>query len=185
MYKMVPWSAGLDLSDFYKSAEEKGFVNNANQKLLVDAFNSEREKQVWIFYYNSIACGSVAAHSFDDVMGLNSYRIGCRLCTLTDKIPISHVRTFNEIKNNQSITGQFLLPTCVEWVPTGSRLYITTTKNLVGKQHLVHRICGDALSKSGQIARVKDIFYRGSEQTVWEFFPEKMWEILSKFPRWC
>ena len=184
MYKMVPWSPELDLEQFYKDAGGRGFVNNASQKLLVDAFKNEREKQIWIFYYNDVPCGSVVAHSFDDVMGPNSYRIGCRLCTLTDKLPVNHVRTFKAIEENQSITGQFLLPTCVEWSPVGSKLYITTTKNLVGKQHLVHKICGAALSKSGQISRVKDIFYRGSEQTVWEFYPEKMWEILNKFPRW-
>mgnify|MGYP003347030518 CR=1 FL=1 len=33
MYKIVPWTADLDLSEFYAEAEARGFANNANQKV--------------------------------------------------------------------------------------------------------------------------------------------------------
>ena len=29
MYKIIPWNKDLDLTDFYKEAEKRGFVNNA------------------------------------------------------------------------------------------------------------------------------------------------------------
>ena len=84
MYKIVPWSKDLDLTEFYQQAESRGFKNNSSQQALVDCFNNEKEKQVWILYFNNQPVGSVAAHSFDDVMGPDSYRIAARTCVFTD-----------------------------------------------------------------------------------------------------
>jgi hypothetical protein len=162
--------------------------------MLVDCFNKEREKQVWILYYNDTALGSVAAHSFDE-MGDNSYRIAVRTCVLSSLLSkiinresgllnIGGLRTIKGIVTHQNITSQFLIPTCLEWVPKGSRLYITSNENEVGTQRLVHRIFGPAMEKTGQMKRIKDIFYRGSNQTVWEFYPDRFLEELSKYERW-
>ncbi len=191
---IVPWSPDLDLTEFYSTAQSVGFLNNASQKMLVDCFNKEREKQVWILYHNDIALGSVAAHSFDE-MGNNSYRIAVRTCVLSNLLPkqiiresnslnIGGLRTIKGIVTHQNVTSQFLIPACLDWVPKDSRLYITSNENEVGTQRLVHRIFGPAMEKTGQMKRITDIFYRGSNQTVWEFFPERFLEELNKSERW-
>lgn len=183
MYKIIPWSEDLDLSSFYETARQKGFLNNASQSMLVDCFRKEAEWQVWILYYNDLAVGSVAAHSFD-IMGSNSYRIAARTCVFSDHLPLNTLRTANQIITHQHVTSQFLIPTCIEWAPKNSNLYITSNENEVGTQRLVHRIFGPAMEKSGQMRRVKDVFYRGTNQTVWQLFPEKFYEELGKYPRW-
>lgn len=183
MYKIVPWTEDLDLDEFYAKAAAKGFENNASQKLLVDCFKKEREWQVWILYYNNKPVGSVAAHSFDD-MGENCYRIAARTCAFSDEIPVTSLRTVNQIITHQHVTSQFLIPTCIEWAPKGSKLFITSNENSAGTQRLVHRIFGPAMEKSGQMKKIKEIFYRGTQQTVWELFPDKFYAELNKYPRW-
>jgi hypothetical protein len=187
MFKIVPWSSNLDLTQFYLEASKRGFENNATEKMLVDSFNNEREKQVWILYFNNNPIGSVAAHSFDEVMGANSYRIAARTCVFTDKIKNSYgtaLRTKSVITENQNPTAQFLIPTCIEWAPKGSRLFITSNESEVGTQRRVHNIFGPLMEKQGMMKRIKDVEYRGHLQTVWELYPEKFYEILNKYPRW-
>ena len=194
MYKIVPWSNQLNLENFYKEASVCGFENNSSQHMLVDCFRGEKKWQVWILYHNNIALGSVAAHSFNE-MGDNSYRIAARTCVLSSLLPkiinresgllnISGLRTIKGIVTHQNITSQFLIPTCLDWVPKSSKLYITSNENEVGTQRLVHRIFGPAMEKTGQMKRIKDIFYRGSMQTVWEFFPDRFLEEINKHERW-
>lgn len=183
MYKIVPWTETLDLSDFYRLAQAKGFVNNSSQQMLVDCFRKEREWQVWILYYNNVAVGSVAAHSFPE-MGDDAYRIAVRTCVFTNLLPTSSLRTKNQIVTHQHATSQFLIPACIEWAPKGSRLFITSNENDAGTQRLVHRIFGPAMEVTGQMKKIKDIFYRGTDQTVWEIFPDKFYEELNKHPRW-
>lgn len=183
MYKIIPWSADLDLLEFYRTAESKGFVNNASQRMLVDCFRNEREWQVWILYYNDNAVGSVAAHSFPE-MGEAAYRIAARTCVFTDLLPTNTLRTKNQIVSHQHVTSQFLIPTCIEWAPSGSKLYITSNENDAGTQRLVHRIFGPAMEATGQMRRIKDLFYRNTTQTVWEIYPDKFYEELNKSPRW-
>jgi hypothetical protein len=183
MYKIVPWSEFLDLSIFYSIAKSKGFENNSSQQALVDCFQKEHEKQVWILFYNDVAVGSVAAHSFDE-MGPNSYRIAARTCVFSDQLPMNTLRTRNQIVTHQHVTSQFLIPACIDWAPQGSNLYITSNENSVGTQRLVHRIFGPAMEQSGQMKKITNMFYRGTYQTVWQLFPDKFYEELNKYPRW-
>lgn len=184
MYKIVQWSEELDLTDFYKNAAERGFENNASQHMLVDCFRKENSWNTWILYYNNEAIGSVAAHSFDDIMGPNTYRIAARTCAFTDKLPLVSLRTRNQIVTHQHVTSQFLIPACLDWVPEDARVFITSNENEAGTQRIVHRVFCPAMVKSGQMARIKDVYYRGTNQTVWELFPDKFNEELSKHPRW-
>ena len=183
MYKIIPWSEDLDLTDFYRLAQSKGFVNNASQQMLVDCFRKEKEWQVWILYYNDVAVGSVAAHSFPE-MGEDAYRIAARTCVFTNLLPTNTLRTKNQIVTHQHATSQFLIPACINWAPKSSRLFITSNENEVGTQRLVHRIFGPAIEATGQMKKIKDIFYRGTNQTVWQLFPDKFYEELNKYPRW-
>lgn len=183
MFKIIPWSEKLDLAEFYAAAARKGFNNNASQQMLVDSLAKEKEWCVWILYYNNKAIGSVGAHSFPE-MGENSYRIAVRTCVFSDMLPIDTLRTRNQIITHQHVTSQFLIPACIDWAPKGSRLYITSNESSVGTQRLVHRIFGPAMEATGQMKRITDIFYRGTEQTVWELFPDRFYEVLNKNPRW-
>lgn len=181
MYKIIPWSSDIDLTDFYSKANERGFTNNSSQHMLVDCFKNESEKQTWILYYNDVAVGSVAAHSFPE-MGENCYRICARTCVFTDMIPTTSLRTRNQIVTHQHVTSQFFIPTCLEWAK--GRVFITTNENEAGTQRLVHRIFAPAMVESGQMEKSCDIFYRGTNQTVWELFPDKFYTELNKYPRW-
>lgn len=187
MFKIIPWSTELDLSNFYATAESRGFVNNSSQKMLVDCFNNLKEKQIWILYFNDIAIGSVAAHSFDEVMGEGAYRIAARTCVFTDKITGTYgkgLRTISVITKYQNPTAQFLIPICIEWAPINSRLFITSNESKIGTQRQVHNIFGPALEKQGVMQRTKDVMYRGTIQTVWEFFPDKFYTELNKHRKW-
>lgn len=183
MYKIIPWTQDLDLTEFYATAEAKGFVNNASQRMLVDSLSKEKEWCVWILYYNDKAVGSVGAHSFPE-MGEDAYRIAARTCVFTDMLPMTTLRTRNQIVTHQHVTSQFLIPACIEWTPPWADLYITSNENSVGTQRLVHNIFGPAMEKTGQMKRIKDLEYRGTKQTVWQLFPDKFLEELGKYPRW-
>lgn len=183
MYKIVPWSSGLDLTEFYATAEAKGFTNNASQPMLVDSLAKEKAWCVWILYYNDKAIGSVGAHSFPE-MGEDAFRIAVRTCVFTDLLPMNTLRTRNQIVTHQHVTSQFLIPACIGWTPPWANLYITSNESSVGTQRLVHNIFGPAMESSGQMKRIKEIEYRGTQQTVWQLFPDKFLEELGKHPRW-
>ena len=184
---IVNWTSDLDLTEFYAAAKSKGFLNNSSQQTMVDCFANEREWQVWLLKHNDKIVGSVAAHSFDEVMGPNTYRIAARTCVLTDMLDGvygSALRTKSVITENQNPTAQFLIPACIDWAPVGSRLFITSNESKVGTQRRVHNIFGPLMKKQGMMKRIKDVEYRGLMQTVWELFPAKFYEVLNKHPRW-
>jgi hypothetical protein len=183
MFELKVWNENLDLSDFYKTAEKKGFLNNASQHMLVDSLAKEKEWCVWILYYNDVAVGSVAAHSFPE-MGENCYRIAARTCVFSDMLPFNSLRTKNQIITHQHVTSQFLIPVCIDWAPNNSRLFITSNENSIGTQQLVHRIFGPEMSKTGQMKKICEMNYRGTKQTIWELFPEIFMYNLNKYPRW-
>jgi hypothetical protein len=186
MFEIKPWSAELDLTEFYATAEAKGFVNNSSQRMLVESLAKEKNWCVWILYYNDRAIGSVGAHSFPE-MGENAYRIAVRTCVFTDALGGVYgnsLRTKSVITENQNPTAQFLIPVCIEWCPAGSNMYITSNESKVGTQRRVHSIFGPLMEREGMMKRVKDIEYRGHIQTVWQLLPDKFNEVLNKHPRW-
>ena len=183
MYKIVPYSDDLDLEDFYQRAKAKGFENNSSKHMLVDCFKNERESQTWILYYNNLAVGSVAAHSFDE-MGKDCYRIAARTCVLTDDIPTPTLRTRNQIITQQHATGQFLFPACIEWAGKDKNLYITSNKLEGGSQRLVHNIYFPAMVKDGQAELICEMEYRGTWQSIWKLNVKRFYKVLNKYPRW-
>jgi hypothetical protein len=185
-YKVIPWSPELDLTDFYASATERGFVNNASKQMLVDSLAKEDKWGVWILYYNNKAVGSVGAHSFPE-MGEDAYRIAVRTCVFTDQLdgPYGNaLRTISVITEHQNPTAQFLIPACLSWVPPWGNLYITSNESKVGTQRRVHNIFGPAMEKQGVMKRAKDLHYRGTDQTVWEFNAMEFVKQLDYFGRW-
>ena len=182
---MIEWNEDLDLSEFYSEATRRGFVNNASQKAMIDCFHNEREWNAWILYNGDKAIGSVAAHSFDDVMGPNSYRILTRECTFGEARPHNGLVKANRLcAEHQNLTDQFMLPVCLEWAKDKGRVFATSNKSKEGSQRLVHSIYFPTLAKIGVVSKIKEVHYRHTDQTVWEIHPEKFYENLNLYPRW-
>ena len=185
MFKLVEWSEDLDLTEFYAEANQRGFVNNSSQKAMIDCFKNEREWAAWILYEDDRAIGSVAAHSFDDVMGENSYRILTRVCTFAEARKGAGLITPNRlVAEHQNLTDQFLLPKCIEWVNGRGRMYATSNASKVASQRLVHSYYFPTLAKLGIVTKIKDVHYRHTDQTVWEIHADKFFKNLERYPRW-
>jgi len=177
MYKIIPWSEDLDLSNFYAEADRRGFVNNASQKAMIDCFRNEREWCVWILYYNNTAVGSVGAHSIEE-----GYRICARTCVFSDMIPMTTVRTRNQIITHQHVTAQFFMPACIEWAK--GDMYITTHPSKVGTQRLVHNIWGPSLERTGVLTKAFEKYYRGHVQTFWKLNTLEFIKQLNFYGKW-
>jgi hypothetical protein len=185
MFKIVEWSEDLDLTDFYSEAERRGFVNNSSQKAMIDCFRNEREWNAWILYDGDRAVGSVAAHSFDDVMGPNSYRTLTRVCTFAEARKDRGLITPKKlVGEHQNLTDQYLLPKCIEWVGNRGRMFATSNASKEASQRLVHSYYFPTLAKLDIVTKIKDVYYRGTEQTVWEIHPKEFYNNLKKYPRW-
>mgnify|MGYP003682320157 FL=1 len=184
MYKIVEWNENLDLSEFYLEATRRGFINNSSQKAMIDCFRNEREWNAWVLYENDRVIGSVAAHSFDDVMP-GGYRILTRVCTFAesrkDKGLITPKRLVAE---HQNLTDQFLLPQCIEWAGNKGRMFATSNASKEASQRLVHSYYFPTLAKLGIVEKIKDVHYRHTDQTVWEIHTDKFFENLERYPRW-
>lgn len=184
MYRIVEWSEDLDLTEFYSEATRRGFVNNSSQKAMIDCFRNEREWNVWILYNGDRAVGSVAAHSFDDVMP-GGYRILTRVCTFAEERKGAGLITPKRlVAEHQNLTDQFLLPQCIEWVAGRGRMFATSNASKEASQRLVHNYYFPTLAKLGIVEKIKDVHYRHTDQTVWEIHSKKFYANLEKYERW-
>ena len=186
IYKLVEWNENLDLTEFYAEAEKRGHINNTSQKVMIDCFRNEQRSQVWILYKNDQAIGSVAAHTFPE-MGDNSYRILARTCVLDGVIPNSgHGLGTGRwyIQQHQNFTCQFYIPKMIEWCGIDSNMYATSNQLASGSQRKVHNIYFPLLEKQGEFIRTKEMYYRGTEQTIWKLNPITFLENLERYVRW-
>jgi len=182
MYKIIPWSEDLDLSDFYKRAAERGFVNNSSQAAMVDCFENEDAWCVWILYYNDVAVGACGAHSIEE-----GYRICTRTCVFTDMLdPLysTALRTKSVITEHQNPTAQFFIPTGIEWVNGHGDIFITSHPSEIGTQRRVHRTWGPLLTETGVVTPAFEKHYRGHLQTFWKLNPDVFLDQLSRVRRW-
>lgn len=184
MHKIVQWSSDLNLHEFYKEAKQRGFVNNSSQKSMIDCFRNEREWNAWILYKDKKPIGSVAAHSFDDVIP-GGYRVLTRVCTFAEARPSKGlIKPKRLVAEHQNLTDQFLLPQCLEWVGNKGRVFATSNKSKEASQRLVHNYYFPTLEKIGIVKKIKEVEYRNTFQTVWEIFPDKFYDNLKLYPRW-
>lgn len=186
MYKLIEWREDLDLTDFYAESKRRGHINNINQKVMIDCFRNEDRYQVWILYKYEKPIGSVAAHTFPE-MGENSYRILARTCVLDGVIPnegkgLGTGRWY--IQKHQNITCQFFIPKMIEWCGKSSNMYATSNQLSGGSQKKVHNIYFPLLEKQKEFEKIKEMYYRGTIQTVWRLNPSTFLESLNRYPRW-
>jgi hypothetical protein len=117
MIHLKEWCEDLDLSDFYFKCKEKGYTNNSSEKKLIHSIRQEKEWNCWILYEDSTPIGSVAAHSFDEVMGPNTYRILARTCAFWEysKSKGLNASSPKGLVQHQHFTDQFFVPKCLSW----------------------------------------------------------------------
>jgi hypothetical protein len=184
MYRTVEWNENLDLKEFYKEAQLRGFANNSSQQTMIDCFRNEKKWNAWILYLGERAIGSVAAHSFDDIMGPDSYRILTRVCTFAEARPGKGLITPKKlIAEHQNLTDQFLLPACIKWAGK-QNLYSTSNTSQEASQRLVHKFYFPTLAEIGIVEKIDNIYYRGTLQTIWKINADLFLKNLQKYPRW-
>lgn len=185
MFTLIPWTEDLALDEFYAEATRRGFDNNSSQKKMIDCLKNEKEWAAWILYKDNNAVGSVAAHSFDDIMGPNSYRICVRTCSFAEAVKRKSIITVKKlIIEHQNFTSQFFIPQCIEWCKYKDKLYITSHYSDIGTQRLVHNIYFPTLEKINMVTKTGNIFYRGKHQTLWHFNTDQFLKDLKLYPRW-
>ena len=183
MYKLIPYSDDLDLSEFYATAKERGFDNNADKHMLVETIAKEDKWQVWMLLYDNKIVGSTAAHSFPE-MGANSYRIAVRTCAFTDMMPIRHARTRQGVVEHKHVSPQFFMTAGIEYFGKSNNFFITSNGNAAGTQRRVHRTWAPLLQREGTLSKECDLHYRGTDQTVWRVNVDKFYEDLDRYGRW-
>ncbi len=184
MYRLVEWNEKLNLEKFYNEASLRGFENNSSRQTLVDSFQNEKQKNVWILYYNKIPVGSTGCHSLD-IFENKSFRICARTCVFSDLLPMTHLRSLGKtIKHHQNVTAQFFIPKCIEWAPDDADLYISTNESLIGSQSKVHRTYCPALASTGVLTKICDKNYRGHLKTFWKLNKQVFLDQLNSYPRW-
>ena len=181
MYKVVQWSPDLDLSDFYKDADKKGFINNSSQERMIDCFKNEQRWNMWIVYFRGRPVAASGAHTLGFMPG---YRICARTCVITDRLGFDFSLARKTIIKHQMITPQIFMPTAIEWAGKGEDIYITTHPTDIAGHAKVHNTYLPMLEKQGTFTRYKDIEYRGKLQTFWRVNVDVLYEQLDNNLRW-
>lgn len=184
MYKMVPWSADLDLADFYSECSRRGFHNNSSESALVDSILNLPRSQLWILYFNGVVAGSVGAHALE-MFGPDAYRICARTCILTDRTDAKYLRNVRAtFREHQNITAQLFIPTCIEWAGKDKHLFISTHDSQEASHRAVHRIYMPTLEDMGVAEDFGEYEYRGQTQTFWKINVGEFYSQLALYPRW-
>ena len=186
MFYMKEWSEDLDLSEFYLTCAEKGFTNNLSEKVLIDPLRKEKEWNCWILHCDDDPIGSVAAHSFDDVMGPNTYRILARTCAFKKYAPNKGMFKNKVMIEHQHFTDQFFVPACIEWA--GDHRVFATSNSIgdtpVKSQRFVHNHYFPMLEKLGLVTKIDTIMYKNTLQSIWEIHKKAFLQRLNEYPRW-
>lgn len=187
MFYLKEWSEDIDLTEFYLTCAEKGFINNSSEKKLIGSIQKEKEWNCWILYSDDDPIGSVAAHSFDDVMGPDTYRILARTCSFREYAPTTGLITPKKlVAQHQNFTDQFFMPKCLEWADK-SRVFATSNNSKstpVESQRLVHNYYFPTLERLGLVKKIKTVTYKNTHQTIWEIYKNPFLEHLNQYPRW-
>ena len=167
-YEIVEYSPNLDLVDFYNENKLRGLENNSSQQEMFDCFRNEKKWNGWLVEYNNKFIGGVCIHSFDDVMGADSYRIYARSCFHTELSmkPTGYVKS--HYSKLQNVGLQLFTPVSIEWAGLDKKFYGSSNSRDVGSAQVVDKVWFPRLAERGIFTKVKEVFYRGHYQNVWE-----------------
>lgn len=176
MFSIKEYNDKLDLTEFYKQAQLKGYTNNSNQDVLYDNMKHFEDYNVWLLYWKDKAVGSVGVHTLEElnILGDNAYRIGVRTCMLSHLIDGPKallVQNYRRAPMNH-YTSQFLLPMCIKYCGADKPLYISTNDNEAGAQIKVHRTWATIMNKLGYLEDPIELDYRNNFQNFWKLNTE-------------
>lgn len=183
-YRLVEYSPTLDLSDFYQESARRGLDNNCSQSSMFDCFNNEKQWNGWLVEYQNRYIGGVCLHSFDDVMGPNSYRIYARACFHTElsQKPSGFVKShFTQLQN---IGLQLFTPVSIEWAGVNKHFYGSSNSRDVGSGKMVNDIWFPRLADRGIFTWTCEVKYRGHLQNIWKLNIEEYCNQIKKVPHW-
>lgn len=176
MYRIILWHQSLNLKSFYEKSYKKGYLNNINQKVMIDDVReSVSEWKGFVLYRDLDPVGFCSLHSISEI-DPNGYRIMCRLAIPDGQQKV--LRKYTGFYKHDHLTDQFLLPACLNAV--NGNHYITTNESPVASQRLVHKLYMPNLVKNGLAEKKGIIQYRGHEQTLWLVYKDKFLQSLEK-----
>lgn len=116
MFTVIPYSSSLDLTEFYQSATDQGFLRHTSPEV----FNYDRElrAQSWIIYQGEHPIGSFSSHTAfprPEFKGQIAYMIWNSMCILKhEPFGVFGPKAFHY--GHQNIMSQIVVPACIRWV---------------------------------------------------------------------
>lgn len=177
MFSVKEFSEQLDLTEFYKTAKERGYYNNCNQTVLHDNMKHLNDYKTFLLYYEETVVGSVCLHSLEElnILGDNAYRVGARTCLFPDLIGGTRKFSMQNYNNNpfSHYSTQLLFPMCIKYCGIDTPMYVSTNENEVGTQIKVHRIWAKVMHRLGYLIDPVELDYRNNFQTFWKINTQK------------
>lgn len=182
MFSIKEFSENLDLTDFYKNAEAKGYYNNCNQEVLIDNMRHFNDYKVWLLYWKDKCVGSVGVHSLEElgILGKNAYRIAVRTCLLQDQLEgeRSHrVHNYRHKPMNHA-ASQMLIPMCIKYCGYNTPMYVSTNNSKDGIQYKVNRTWASIMHNQNYLEDAVELDYRNQFQNFWKLRPHYYVEKL-------
>jgi len=183
-YQIVEYSPDIDLTDFYAENRRRGLENNINQQVMFDCFKNEKHWTGWLVKYNKKFIGGVCIHSFDDIMGPNSYRIYARSCFHTELSmkPTGYLKT--HYSKLQNVGLQLFTAVSIEWAGLDKKFYGSSNSRDVGSAQIVDKVWFPRLGERGLFSKIKEVYYRGQHQNIWELNVEEYLKQIKTVPLW-
>lgn len=183
-YRLVEYSPDLDLSDFYRESDKRGFKNNNSQAAMFDCFRNERSWNGWLVEYQNRYIGGVCIHSFDDVMGPNSYRIYTRACFHTDLSAKPSGYVSSHFKQLQNVGLQLFTPVSIMWAGLDKKFYGSSNSRDVGSARMVNDVWFPRLADRGIFTKVCEVDYRGHLQNIWQLNVDEYIKQIREVSHW-
>lgn len=183
-YRLVEYSPSLDLSEFYSESNKRGLKNNNSQAAMFDCFRNENSYTGWLVEYKKKYIGGVCIHSFDDVMGENSYRIYARACFHTELSAKPTGYMSSHFKQLQNVGLQLFTPVSIIWAGLDKKFYGSSNSREVGSSRTVNDIWFPRLADRGIFTKVCEVEYRGHFQNIWQLNVEEYIKQIRKVAHW-
>lgn len=178
-----------DLSQWFATAEKKGYYNNSSAEMLFNLLETEEDAKLFLLYYKDNIVGNVIAHKIKslNILGKNAFRIAARLCVANNLIDgereFKSLRSVNQEINHDHVSAQFLYPACIEYAGRENPLYISTLNDPIASQRAIHKRWAPYWHRMGILDAPIELEYRMKFQSFWKFNVENFYSSLRQ-QRW-